>query len=127
IRSAFVDKLSATIRERVAKRRAQRQDQFPGDQSWRGSRLESLDSRTSIYSENTKEVDVVPANDGHGGHYIVPVKEEEDWEVTEMNGGRVRQSSNPRLGLSMSPTVRAPAPVHLTTGKQPTGPCSLES
>ncbi|KAL2270977.1 hypothetical protein VTJ83DRAFT_348 [Remersonia thermophila] len=125
-RSTFVDKITSSIRERFAKKRAQRQGEFSGEQTWRGSKLGSVDS--FIHSPNTKEVRVVQTNNGHGGHYIAPLSQNDHEPADSDDGGRDRQQSymsgpGPRISL----TLRAPPPAHLKENTQLTGPVSMVS
>ncbi|KAL2168788.1 hypothetical protein VTG60DRAFT_6827 [Thermothelomyces hinnuleus] len=75
-RNALVEKLSASIRSRSARKRAQ-QLQRRSNEQWPKLRFESLESLSSTYSEQPSVTDSAPmaSNACEGGSTLVPVNE----------------------------------------------------
>jgi hypothetical protein len=113
VRSALVDKLTASIRSRNARKQAYRQNNL-GMARWSRSNFKSLESLSSTYSEQPGAMDEFHAADS---------AREND---TSTVNGCEQQGQETTFGLLASPIPREPDAVHLkghkaTRSNQPHG------
>jgi hypothetical protein len=122
-RSALVEKLSASIRTRAAKKQAHRRNLYLNENQ-SDSRFQSLDSLSSTYSEQPDgaqmigtalECETTPTSSNHQAHVNMAVI-----------GRDQRQFDDDKKALLASPIPREPARAHLK-GRIPTGPVPLGS
>ncbi|KAH6853495.1 hypothetical protein B0I37DRAFT_420407 [Chaetomium sp. MPI-CAGE-AT-0009] len=114
-RSALVEKLSASIRSRNARKLAQRRDQNL-NQQWSRSKFESLESLSSTYSEQQPgEVDSTPIASSPDQNGMMPILRQEHNAGIVVNGGGNGQQHvrNASKGLLASPIPREPTAAHL--------------
>ncbi|KAL2180177.1 uncharacterized protein P884DRAFT_192855 [Thermothelomyces heterothallicus CBS 202.75] len=119
-RNALVEKLSASIRSRSARKRAQ-QLQRRSNEQWPKSRFESLESLSSTYSEPPSVTDSAPMASSacEGGSTLVPVNENAGGIVMVRRGKEGRQTQESKRGTLASPLTGEPSTAH-AKDKQPT-------
>jgi hypothetical protein len=101
VRSALVDKLTASIRSRSARKQAYRQN-HPNMERWSKSNFKSLESLSSTYSEQPGAMDE--------SHEAAGSAREND---TSTVNGCEQQGQETTFGLVASPIPREPDAVHL--------------
>ncbi|KAK4129637.1 hypothetical protein N657DRAFT_88271 [Parathielavia appendiculata] len=111
VRSALVERLTASIRSRSARKQAYQQNsQLKSDRWSRASGFESLDSISSTYSDQP------PAMDG-----FQATNSTHESRTNAVVGCKKQQGQETTFGLLTSPIPKEPAPVHLK-GHQPAQP-----
>ncbi|KAK3300115.1 uncharacterized protein B0H64DRAFT_7404 [Chaetomium fimeti] len=113
-RSALVEKLSASIRSRNARKLAQRRDQYLSQQ-WSRSKFESLESLSSTYSEQPEVVDSTPIASSPDQNGMTPILRQENNAGIVVDGGGSEQQHlrNTSKELPASPIPREPTAAHL--------------
>ncbi|KAK4153285.1 hypothetical protein C8A00DRAFT_15489 [Chaetomidium leptoderma] len=111
-RSAFVEKLSASIRSRSARKRAQRRNQYSSEH-WSKSRFESLESISSTYSERPGEMNGAQITESAHEIGATATGGNKDHGVVAINGREEQRGDKTNEGLLPSPIPREPSAAHL--------------
>lgn len=115
-RSAFVEKLSASIRSRSARKLAQRRNDYLSKR-WSSSKFASLDSLSSTDSEQFEGMNGAEMADAHGNRPMAT--HSENHGTMAVNERQEQQSHRTEHGLLASALPKQPLAVHFN-GHNPT-------